>query len=47
MIIYNEPEFKVVKMTNEDVLTTSTLEQLNSDWEAHIPDEGATGIITL
>jgi hypothetical protein len=31
---YNEPEFKVVKMANEDVLTTSTLDLINSGWES-------------
>ncbi len=35
---YNEPEFKVVNMTSEDVLTASagdTLPQASPEWDTH------------
>jgi hypothetical protein len=35
---YNEPEFKVVEMASEDVLTASTLDDFTSGWET-----GGTG----
>ena len=30
---YNEPEFKIVNMTNEDILTKSTLDPFSSGFE--------------
>ena len=30
---YNEPELKVVKMTSEDILTLSTLDDATTGWE--------------
>jgi hypothetical protein len=37
---YNEPEFKVVKMSREDVLTTSILEDNTSGWETDPNQQG-------
>ena len=31
--IYNDPEFKVVKMTSEDILTKSVLDDKTNGWE--------------
>ena len=39
---YNEPEFKAVKMTSEDVLTTSLLDQISGGWEAGSTQPGGT-----
>ena len=46
---YNEPEFKIVIMTKEDVLTASTLDDATSGWETNsdIPGGGTVPIITL
>ena len=43
---YNEPEFKVVKVAREDVLTASVLETANKGWEAD-PIEGDVPFINL
>ena len=37
---YYEPEFKIVEMTNEDVLTKSILDDKTSDWETPSSQEG-------
>ena len=37
---YNEPEFKVVAMAKEDVLTTSTLDDATSGWETGSTETG-------
>ena len=40
---YNEPEFKIVAMTNEDVLTASRLDNISSAWEtASNQEDGGT-----
>ena len=47
---YNEPEFKVVTMANEDVLTASTLDDIASGWETNGSTElggGSVPVITL
>ena len=30
---YKEPEIKIISKDNQDILTTSTLEEKNTDWE--------------
>ena len=37
---YKDPELKVIKMTGEDILTDSTLEQISSGWETNPNVEG-------
>ena len=46
---YNEPEFKVVKMSNEDVLTDSHLDDLTNGWEtgSNEPGGGTVPVINL
>ena len=46
---YNDPEFKVVNMAREDVLTTSTLDDLTSGWETGSNEQGGgtVPILTL
>ena len=46
---YNEPEFKVVTMASEDVLTASTLDDATSGWEtgSNQPGGGTVPVITL
>ena len=46
---YNEPEFKRINMTDEDVLTASRLDDATSGWETNsdIPGGGTVPIITL
>ena len=39
---YNKPEYKVVEMTEEDVLTASKLDDATSGWEVP-PIGGGTG----
>ena len=47
--IYNEPEFKVVKMAKEDVLTASKLDPISAGWETNPvdPGEGTVPFINL
>jgi hypothetical protein len=41
--MYNEPEFKVVNMTSEDVLTASSvLPQANPEWDTNGDEVGFT-----
>ena len=49
MKLYNEPEFKVVKMASEDVLTASKLDDFTSGWETGSNEQGGgtVPIITL
>ena len=49
MKLYNEPEYKVVKVTGEDVLTTSTLVDETSGWETGSNETGGgtVPVITL
>jgi hypothetical protein len=46
---YNEPEFKVVTMANEDVLTASVLDDATSGWETGSSQTGGgtVPVITL
>ena len=37
---YSEPEFKIVKMTSEDILTKSILDDKTSGWETPSSQEG-------
>ena len=46
---YNKPEFKVVKMKNEDIITDSHLEDLTNGWETNTeqPGGGTVPLIEL
>lgn len=46
---YNEPEFKVVAMKREDVLTDSHLADATNGWETNpdLPGGGTVPVITL
>ena len=46
---YNDPEFQVVLMADEDVLTASKLDQFDSAWETNPsqPGSGTAPIISL
>ena len=41
---YNEPEFKVVKMASEDVLTASTLDDFESGWTSNSEQPGGGSV---
>ena len=46
---YNSPELKTVKMSSEDVLTASTLDDATNGWETgtNQPGGGTVPVITL